>query len=145
MHTRGKSETSTEVQPQALTMQPCSKSRQRLSSQMGENQFSHDFYFMPLDSPLSLIRPSSIKEAYGSRHLLLDLSSPNFSPTSHQGCSCQHTSREDTACTHFRSSFPTKATGLTQTAQGHFHTSTYLQDQERSLFHIIPQRQKKLN
>ena len=76
MYTMGKSETSTEMQPQTLTMQPCSKSRQRLSSQLGENQFSHDFYFMPLDSPLSLIRPLSIKEAYGSRHLLLDLSSP---------------------------------------------------------------------
>lgn len=52
------------------------KSRQRLPSQLGGTQFSQDFYFTPLDSPLSLIRPLSIKEAYGSRHLLPDLSSP---------------------------------------------------------------------
>ena len=76
MHARGKSENSTQGQPQALPTQPRPKSRQRLPSQLGETQFSQDFYFMPLDSPLSLIRPLSIKEAYGSRQLLLDLSSP---------------------------------------------------------------------
>ena len=69
----------------------------------------------------------------------------SFSPTSHQGQSCQHTSREDAACTYFRSSFPTNATGLTQIAQGHFHSCAQLQDQDRKLFHTISQRQKKSN
>ena len=111
-HTRGESETSTEVQPQVLKPWLHPKSRWRLPTHLGESQIPQG----------SCSSPSSLNSAPDRAVMVIehrrcpDLHLALVVAQLHQ---CYHPPKQDnqgkdTACALFRSSSPTRATEHTQ-------------------------------
>lgn len=108
VHTRGESETSTEVQAQALKPWLCPKSRWRLPTHLGESQIPQG----SCSSSSSLI-PAPDRAVMVIEHRrcpdLLHLALAVAQLHQHHHPPKQDTQGKDTACALFRSSSPTRA------------------------------------